>query len=245
VYSRTYPAIYRFQQQFRQALIDRYDQGHYFWELRACTYWEEFEKPKVISTKVSIRPTFAYDKRGSYLGNTAYFFPVDSGGLYLLSLLNSNVFQAYAKRVFVEKQNGWYEVQPDGLESFPVPTVGPDRQCCCERMVDCLLWMSRHFGGQEGAKTARDELMLNYFEQILNGLVYEVYFSDDLHAHGLRLFELVIQAHLPALESIPEAQRPSHLRELFETLYSNNHPLRGALHTLLSLETIRIIEGEQ
>jgi hypothetical protein len=138
IYKKTYPAIHRFHDQFRKELIARYDQGHYFWELRACAYWQEFEKPKILSTKISIRPTFALDITGCYLGNTAYFLPVESG-VYLLALLNSTLFLGYAKRVFVGKQGGWYEVQPDGLESFPVATASAAERSAISALVQkCL-----------------------------------------------------------------------------------------------------------
>ncbi|MFY8043504.1 MAG: Eco57I restriction-modification methylase domain-containing protein, partial [Rhodoferax sp.] len=75
VFAKCYPAIHAHLSSYRQALIDRYDQGKYFWELRACTYWEEFETPKILSTKVSIEPTFSLDTEAHYLGNTAYFIP--------------------------------------------------------------------------------------------------------------------------------------------------------------------------
>ena len=42
----------------------------------------------------------------------------------------------------------------------------------------------------------------------------------------------------------PEGKRLARLRQVFETIYDTSHPLRGALHTLRSLETVRIIEGE-
>ena len=74
--------------------------------------------------------------------------------------------------------------------------------------------------------------------------MYELYFPDELHESGLWLFELAEQAGLPELDSIPEPQRLARLREVFETIYDLNHPLRGALHTLGSLETVRIIEGK-
>jgi hypothetical protein len=224
-------------------LIDRHDQGRYFWELRGCAYWREFAREKIISTKVSVRPTFALDRDGCYLGNTAYFFPVESEGRYLLSLLNSNVLQAYAKRVFAEKQNGWYEVQPAGLESFPVATPQPEQQRCCERLVDYLLWLTEYCRAHAAGRAARDVLMLDYFERLLNGLVYELYFAEDLHAHGLQLFELVARARLPVLSSVPKAKRLARLRARFEAISSSNHPLRGALDTLPSVETVRFIEG--
>jgi hypothetical protein len=58
------------------------------------------------------------------------------------------------------------------------------------------------------------------------------------------LIDLVAKAELPTVESTPEAKRLDRLRAVFETIYDTNHPLRGALHMLRSLETVRIIEGE-
>ena len=50
--------------------------------------------------------------------------------------------------------------------------------------------------------------MLGYWEQVLNGLVYELYFPEELHARGLRLFDLVQQASLPALDSHTRTAAP-------------------------------------
>jgi adenine-specific DNA-methyltransferase len=245
-----YPAIRRhlteYKDQLTPGVTGGRKPGKYQWfEIQDnIAYWRKFDQPKIVSTKVSLHPTFAVDTSGCYLGNTAYFLSVKSGSSYLLALLNSNVFQAYAKATFVEKQNGWYEVQPSGLESFPVPTAEANQQRGCETLVEYILWLVRHARQEGSAKDPRDVLMQNYFEQILNGLIYELYFPDELHAHGLLVSDLVLQASLPTIGSISDNRRIPHLRELFESLYSGDHPLRGALHTLLSLETVRIIEGQ-
>jgi hypothetical protein len=44
-----------------------------------------------------------------------------------------------------------------------------------------------------------------------------------MHGPGLRLFEQVEQARLSDVGALPAAER---LRDLFETLYDPNHPLR-------------------
>jgi hypothetical protein len=49
-------------------------------------------------------------------------------------------------------------------------------------------------------QTTRDPLMLAYWEQILNGLVYELYFPEEVHGAGLHFFYLVEQAQLADLE---------------------------------------------
>lgn len=95
----------------------------------------------------------------------------------------------------------------------------------------------------------RDEIKINpiitkYFEHLLNGLVYELFFPDELQARNLTLFKLVEDANLPAIGSIPENQRLAVIQETFERLNEPNHPVKDCLYSLGSLESVRIIEGE-
>jgi hypothetical protein len=107
----------------------------------AC--WQEFMKSKVISTKVSIRPIFCVDSDGYFLSNTSYFIPAGKNTQYIAALLNSSVFFSYAKRIFVEKKGGWYEVQPEGLEAFPIPPATPEQQAPIIALVDKILTVRR------------------------------------------------------------------------------------------------------
>jgi hypothetical protein len=134
-----YPAVFEHLKQWQTELEQRYDKGKHWWELRACNYYSAFDELKIVSTKVSIRPSFTLDSSGSYLGNTAYFLPARRDATYLLGLLNSNAFFTYAKEVFVEKQNGWYEVQPKGLETFSIPDApAAERETITSLVQKCL-----------------------------------------------------------------------------------------------------------
>ena len=57
--------------------------------------------------------------------------PAGESHYYVLGLLNSTLFEGYARRVFVEKQGGYYEVQPQGLEDFPIPLATAEQQRWC------------------------------------------------------------------------------------------------------------------
>jgi hypothetical protein len=70
IFSKRYPAIHAHFQTYRQAMIDRYDQGKYFWELRACVYWKEFERPKIVYSDIYLHQSFAWDIKGHYTANT-------------------------------------------------------------------------------------------------------------------------------------------------------------------------------
>jgi len=66
IFAKTYPAIYNHFEQFRSQLIARSDQGKFFWELRSCKYWQEFEQPKIIYPNICKRNEFAWDESGYY-----------------------------------------------------------------------------------------------------------------------------------------------------------------------------------
>jgi hypothetical protein len=166
-----YPAIARHLLQFQKELTPGKPGGRkpgsYEWfEIQDnIAYWCEFEELKIVSTKISIRPTFALDEHNCYIANTSYFFSAATNGRYLLALLNSGLFFAYAKKIFVEKQNGYFEVQPDGLESFPIPTASAEKQKDLERLVDRIL-----------AAKARDaEADVSALEREIDELVYALY----------------------------------------------------------------------
>jgi hypothetical protein len=171
-----YPAIQRHLCQFKKELspgkLGGRKPGSYEWfEIQDnIAYWQEFEKIKIISTKVSIRPTFAIDSDSCYLGNTSYFFPAAAASHYLLGLLNSNLFFTYAKKVFVEKQGGWFEVQPEGLESFPIPAVPLETQKPVERLVERILSAKQ---GDAGADVSALEREIDELVYALYGLTAE------------------------------------------------------------------------
>lgn len=125
--------------------------GSYKWyEIQdEIAYYEEFDSVKIVSTKVSIEPTFALDTGGRYLANTSYFIPASKDALYVLGVLNSSPSRFYAQNVFVGKQNGWYEVQPTALEEMPIPTASASdraaivalaQKCLDAKGVNCEPW---------------------------------------------------------------------------------------------------------
>ena len=99
VFAKTYPAIHRFMDGHRNALIKRYDQGKYFWELRSCAYWEAFEQPKIIVPAISDRPNAAYDDGGRYANNKVTIFVARRPWL-ALATLNSPVGLWFAQQNF-------------------------------------------------------------------------------------------------------------------------------------------------
>lgn len=104
--------------------------GTYSWsEIQDKTaYWEKFSSEKIVSTKISSGPTFSVDRSGSVLSNTAYLIDANSDNEFVTSLLNSNVASYYFKSTFVTKAGGFFEIQPEGLSTFPIPIANTEQK---------------------------------------------------------------------------------------------------------------------
>ncbi len=89
IFQRTYPSLHNHLKRFEEQLRKRQDKGRYWWELRACAYWDTFDKPKIIYQEIQFHPSYSYDEVGRYGNNKIFFVPTQD--LYLLSVLNSTL----------------------------------------------------------------------------------------------------------------------------------------------------------
>ena len=86
-----YPAIGGHLEPFEPNAKKRYDKGEYWWELRSCDYYSEFEKPKILLPEIALKMQATFDENwGHYSGDTTYIIPVNDK--YLLGIINSNLF---------------------------------------------------------------------------------------------------------------------------------------------------------
>ena len=238
IFAKMYPAIYAFFEPLREKLIKRYDQGHFFWELRSCDYWGAFAKPKLLYPDIYEHQSFAWDDNGYYTANTCYFIPATQK--WLLPLMNSAVVEWFYGNTANRIRGGYLRAFTQFMEQIPVPSATPDKQQLCELLADALIWLHGPAGKKQNSAPA--SLMIAYFEQWMNGLVYELFFPEDLHARKLNLFDETARLNPPDLAKLSCASKMERLGELFEKAYASNAPLRGSLFDLRSLELVRIIE---
>jgi hypothetical protein len=243
VFAKTYPAIHRFFDDIRQSLIARDDQGKYFWELRSCAYWKEFEQAKIVFPDIAPSAQFAWDAKFHHLVNTSYILIAPK---WLLAVLNSSTILWFYQCVSNTIRGGYFRFIRQYVEQMPIPPASPHQQQLCEQLTEALIWLHGPKAAKQG-DDVRMGRMVEFFEQVLNALVYELYLPDDLRDAGLQFFDLIEAAKLPNLDTMSHAKPdkvPSLLCEKFEELAAPAHPLRAALQKLHTLDPIRIIEGK-
>ncbi len=211
-------------------------------------YFEEFDVPKVIYPDIFEKPSFAYDAQGYTLTNTCYFIPHETHARYFTAILNSPVFEWFYGHISNRIRGGYLRAFSDYMQQIPIPEAGDVGRLLAERLVDFLGFLHQSTGANL-SDFPRDPAMREFYERLLNGLVYELYLPEELHEAGLHLFDLVEAAQLPDLDALPAAksdpkQKLRLLREKFEELADLRHPLRAALQKLSTLDSVRIIEGK-
>lgn len=105
VFAETYPAIYQHLNDYRERLIIRDDQGKFYWEFRSCTYYTEFEKPKVVYPNIAKSLYTCYDVAKAFVLGPAFFIPTED--LSLLAILGSQLFDWYARHRFLSLNDPW------------------------------------------------------------------------------------------------------------------------------------------
>lgn len=205
-------------------------------------------EPKLVVPDIADRACFALNEDGQYAFTSGYGItfkdPKKHPLKFMLGLCNSRVLDFYWRRVSTPLRGGFFRYFTQFIEQLPVADATHAQKDTVIRLVDFLILLNRHFANHPAAQTTRDPLMVAYWERVLNGLLYELYFPEELHAAGLRFFDLVASADLPDVTALAEKDRLPRLRQKFEELHDGAHPLRQALDQLQSLETVKIIEGK-
>jgi hypothetical protein len=213
-------------------------------------YEDLFTAPKIVIRQTGDHVVAAVDRNvGYYCIDSVNVASIKSDHYndidFLVGVLNSSVIHFYYREISQEAGRVLAQVKPQRLRILPIPLATEHQKLLVGGVVQCTSCaISQVECSGSSAQTTRDPMMVAYWERVLNGLVYELYFPEEVHGAGLRLFDLVAQAALPEVNQIPEAKRLKTLRAKFEELYDAEHPLRIALEKLSTLETIRIIEGK-
>lgn len=180
-------------------------------------YWEEFLEPKIIVPAITDNANYAPDLTG-YFSNDKTSIIVSDDWRYLSAVLNSAISLWLTRQLFSSKQGGFFEFKPMYVSAIPIPQITTSQRAVFEPLADAAI---------QG--TSRPE-----YERLLNGLVYELFFPEDLHAKNIRLFDACAAAGIRA---------GMNAKTVAAEIFHPRHPMYGQLFELQTLEVVRLIEG--
>ena len=118
-----FSGIAEFLEPFKEKAKKRSDKGKYWWELRACDYYNLIDNPKIIYPEIAMSSRFAFDEESTYINKT--IFLINSSSLSLLGLLNSKLIWYYLMNICASlgdpKNGGRLNMQRIYLETISFP----------------------------------------------------------------------------------------------------------------------------
>lgn len=176
----TYPAIASHLEPFTEKGEQRYDQGDYWWELRACDYYQEFEKPKIIYPNICKRPEFTYDESDKYTNQKCFIIPIPDK--YLLGVLNSKLTYFLFNMMLPKLRGDFYEPSYVIFKNFPIKSPHESNPADVARrdrivaLVVSLLAMNQTLAGSVSpAERSRLEAACAEADAEIDRIVYALY----------------------------------------------------------------------
>ena len=149
-----------------KGLFNRDDQGENWWNLRACAYYSEFEKEKVVYPETTLSANFFYDDERHFIEKTC--FMITGSDLKILVGLLSSTLMTFAYRHYYSGTvlgNKGYQYNKHALEKLPIVTIPAAEQRSFITLVDRIL----------DAKRADSDADVSELESDIDQVVYSLY----------------------------------------------------------------------
>ena len=104
-FKSNYPGVAAHLEDYEDKAELRTDKGDYWWELRACDYYDKFEQPKIMYQKFQVKPCFIFDEEGLFCNDSMWIIPSDDKEL--LGILNSKIGWWLISKYCTAIQNGY------------------------------------------------------------------------------------------------------------------------------------------
>jgi hypothetical protein len=211
-----------------------------WWNYTAPTHKDYYNDDKLWCSSKNHKTGFAYDDTREYVGLTDTMVIFDTNQVislkYLLALLNSSLL------TFRYQAIGQTSIK--GIGQLPIVLADKKTQQRFTTLVDYILYLKKQpFYRSDDLAYASDYIMVKFFEQILDGMVYELYLPADLHQGKKYFLDILAKENLPPLKKI-KGDKMNILRTIFELLFDKEHQIRKNIFYLDGLPIIRIIEGK-
>ena len=246
---RDYPTIYRHLTQYEDKLKNRgqcrytssgklkngdYPGQHHWLELDnnpKDEYLDEFSKDKIVYAEIVFDSAFYFDTSGIYTEATAFVLTGEHTN-YLTALLNSELLTFVFRAFYAggDLRGDTFRYKKVFLQNLPVIKPEQPSEEMLEGLVNYVQFLITH----------EQKLHSAYFEQLIDALVYELYFPEEMQAAGKDVLRHLGEL-MPIIDEQSDEEKLAIIQCEFDRLYDPRHPVRNIIETLDSVEVVRTI----
>jgi hypothetical protein len=222
---KDFPAIYEHLLPYEELLEIRQNKGDHWTNLRNCAYFLEFAKPKIIWGELSDIPKFAYDDSGMYAEATLFAMTGEKLK-YLLTVLNSKIALWYFNQITTTSGMGTSRWKKYKIEQLPIPYLDINREKPFELIAEYLIYLNDP--KQESVlEKVSNEAVIQVFEDLVNMMVYELYFEEEMKAKEIEVLQFVTEKTFP---DITKSEAPkATIQKVYYELQQKDNPIRNRI----------------
>lgn len=188
-------------------------------------YYPVFDKVKIIWLSISDKPAFALDTKKMYVTAPAYIM-TSHCNKYLVTMLNSKAMEWYLDKVSSSTGQGTNQWSKIFVEKLPIPQLEEKDRKPFEILADYLTLIN----DPEQAylfESISNEIVSRFFEDVLNMMVYELYFEEHMKENKIDVLQFVDFEDISQLETFEE-KRDVIQREYYK-LKEKDNPIRNRI----------------
>ena len=179
-----YPAVQAHLHQFYDQLEKRQDKGATPYNLRNCTYHDEFFREKLFWMDLTTRGRFTHVEPGIFSVNTVYMLS-NGPTKFLAAILNSSLVTWFMNNSALTSGMGvtrWFSTT---VQTIPVPSIPNAQQSEFVRLVDDII----------DAKTANPDTDTSAIEVEIDQRVYELYGLSESEMAAIDATTIALSPH--------------------------------------------------
>lgn len=186
---KNYKAIYNHLSSFSESIKKRSDQGEHWWNLRSCTYYDQFDGDKLIYPETTVRRgEFYFDSEHFYIDKTAFMI-VGDNLKYLNGILSSKLMEWFLESELRSLGKNSIQYSKQFIEMIPIVISSKIEEtnniiALVEEMIDLHgKYKNRNLTQQQKSNILK-QINDNDFE--INKSVYRLY---DLSEEEIQIIE--------------------------------------------------------
>ena len=221
-----YPKIKEYLESFGDKLTSRSDQGNTPFNLRNCAYLLEFPKSKIIYQEIVQQPSFAFDRDGEFFCLDTARIITGEKLLFLLTVLNSNLFFYSVKNFYGGGGlgNTGIRMKHTFIDKFPVPENKITKPY--ENIAEYLIYLNDPKQGSILEKVS-NEAVSQVFEDLVNMMVYELYFEEEMKAKEIDVLPFVTEKAFPDITQAED--KKAIIQKVYYELQQKDNPIRNRI----------------
>lgn len=167
---------------------------------------------------------------------------IDSGVSlkFILAILNSKLNTYFFKQFLSTDtlQGSYSSIYPEDIRQIPIKVISEPSQNQFDTIVNYISFLK-----SQSIADVSYQIIPTYFEQIIDGMVYEIYFPELLKKNNREILKHL--GDLPELtDKMSDEKKMSLVKTAFNRLNEKDHPVRLNLFYMNSIPEIATIESK-